>query len=193
MTSSGPSSTATDHRDLQAPAQRLAQTRQARDVAIALLGAATIAGLVCLVLAILLQAWQPAVIAAIILAFGVAVVFGLRLFRQNHFETGTWIIVSGLSILFLIVTGLVEAIGFILGPMLIILALLVTSQTLPWKQARRAVLVSIILGLAIIALDQIELPFRLSFPGLTIFTVMLAAIIGFLTCSFLMASVPKSS
>lgn len=126
-------------------------------------------------------------IAAVILAFGAAVVFGLRQFRQNHFETGTWIIVSGLSILFLIVTGLVEAIGFILGLMLIILVLLVTSQTLPWKQARRAVLVSIIIGLAIIALDQIELPFRMLFPGPTIYTVMLTSIIGCLACGLLMA------
>ena len=186
MTSSGPSPTAPDHRDLQAPTKRLTQTRQARDVALALLGAATFAGLVCLVLAIQLRAWQPAVIAASILPYGAAVVFGLRLFRQNHFETGTWIIVSGLSFLCLIVTGLVEAIGFILGPLLVMLVLLVTSQTLPWKQARRAVLASIIIGLAISVLDQIKLPFRLSFPGLTIFTVMLAAIIGFLACGFLM-------
>ncbi|PKN93532.1 MAG: hypothetical protein CVU44_09275 [Chloroflexi bacterium HGW-Chloroflexi-6] len=154
-------------------------------VAIIMLVAAFTVEAFYLFLAVQMGAWQMYALAGVIAFFCLANIVALPLIRQGHVETGSWLMIVGMLIVFPAAGALISNIGIIFGGALILLTITVAGQTLPPAQARNAVIASIALGVLAAALDFIGLEYRLFVPEIQIFLPVITVVILLVMIVFL--------
>lgn len=130
-----------------------------------------------LFLAFQMGAWQMYALAGVIAVFCVINVIALRVIKKGHTETGGWLMVIGMLLVFPAASALIANIGIIFGGALIMLTIVVAGQTLPGNQARTAIIAGIVVGILAAAFDYIGLEYRLFVPEIQIFIPVITAII----------------
>jgi GAF domain-containing protein/HAMP domain-containing protein len=121
-------------------------------------------------------AWQMYALAGVIAFFCLLNIIALPVIRQGAPEAGGWLIIGGMLLVFPGASALVASIGFIFAGALIILTTTVASQILPGKQARTAIIASVMAGVLTAILDFIGLEYRLFVPEIQIFIPIITVI-----------------
>jgi GAF domain-containing protein/HAMP domain-containing protein len=131
-----------------------------------------------------LQAWQMAVLAGIIVAFAGLMVVSLVLIRGHRITLAGWLMLGGMMAIFSAANFLVGDLGVVLGLSLLLLTVAIGSQTLPQGGVARALLLSAVIGAAIMLADlflplayQLDVPVLQTFiPGITAVLVAIFAV-----------------
>ena len=154
-------------------------------VTVYLLGITSIVTLVNIVLAIALNAWQMYALTAVVFAFGLVALLGLRLIRAGHSHRAVKLIIGGTLVTFLAAGLLVAGSGLVLSIGLILWVAAVATQTLPVKQSSWAIIASIVVGGIILLIDQFNPSYRLSFPLLQNFLLAIIVILLLIYVAFI--------
>ena len=165
-------------------AQTTGQAQKTFRVAAVILAAALLIVVFYLFIAWQMGAWQMYTLAGVIGLFSVVNVFALVQIRRGRPETGSWLLILGMLVVFPAASFLVSSVGLIFGGALVLLVGIVASQTLPAKSARLIGLVALVVGFLTAGVDLLNLQYRLFVPQISTFvpgiTGAIVLIIGFL-------------
>ncbi|GAB4397460.1 MAG: hypothetical protein OHK0052_19770 [Anaerolineales bacterium] len=154
-------------------------------VAVIMLAAAFIVEAFYIFLSVQMSAWQMYALSAVIAVFCLINIVALGFIRRGLLQTGSWLIVIGMLIVFPAAGALISNIGLIFGGALVLLTVMVAGQTLSGVQARNAILASIFLGLFTAGLDVIGLNYRLFVPEIQVFIPVITAVILLVMIAFI--------
>lgn len=135
-------------------------------VTAAAVGAAIIQIALFIYYGLVLNAWQLIVVAAILFALGIISGFSLRLIQRGEKEAGTWPVLIAVSLGIFSIAALVEGVSIILAVMLVIINLIIGSQTLPTRKLMPLFLGSLVPAAITASLDYLGLDYRLYLPAL---------------------------
>ncbi|PIE81454.1 MAG: hypothetical protein CSA11_03710 [Chloroflexi bacterium] len=90
-------------------------------------------------------------------SFIVVSVIGLWLSRRERHELASWLLIITIAVMFFIANLLVDGLSWLLSIPLIMATAAITGQTIPPKQATRAILMSVTVAIAIMLFDLLEL------------------------------------
>jgi GAF domain-containing protein/HAMP domain-containing protein len=130
-----------------------------------------------LFLAFQMGAWQMYALAGVIAVFCVMNIIALPVIKKGYTETGGWLMVVGMLLVFPAASALIANIGIIFGGALIMLTIVVAGQTLPGGQARIAIIAGIFVGVLAAFFDYVGLDYRLFVPEIQVFIPVITAII----------------
>lgn len=113
-----------------------------------------IASLVLALMAWQSTAWQLSAVAGTMVAMTVLAVVGLQLIKRGRTLLGAWLVIN-VPVVVIAVNGfLVADLGIITGIVVIVATVVTAPQLLPARQATWATLVSILVAILVISLDQ---------------------------------------
>lgn len=158
-------------------AQDTKQVSSVFRVAVIMLAAAFTVEAFYLFLAVQMGAWQMYALAGVIAFFCIVNIIALPVIRKGYINTGSWLIVAGMLVVFPAASALISNIGIIFGGALILLTILVAGQTLSPGHARIAVIASIVLGILAALFDYIGLDYRLFVPEIQLFIPAITVLI----------------
>lgn len=138
-------------------------------IAVIILVAAFMVEAFYIFLALQMGVWQMYALAGVIAVFCVLNLIAVGIIRNGKSAAGSWLIILGILFVFPAAGALISNTGLILGGTLIMLTVLVANQTLPAKQARNVMIVSIALGILTALLDSSGLEYRLFVPAIQAF------------------------
>jgi hypothetical protein len=148
------------------PENATPQARNSLRIGVIGLFASIITASVYLMQALQFKAWQLYAWSADIWILALAVLFSVILIRRNRVSAGVWLLLAAVAVTFLVAVGLIEGTGLILGASIMILVAVIAGQTLPTKQASRAIIFGAISGTAAIVMDLFLPLYRLPQPSL---------------------------
>ncbi len=130
-------------------------------------------------------AWQMYAVSGVLGMFWLVNAAALVIIRRGKPETGSWMIIIGMFIVFPISVVFISNVGLLFGITLALLTFIVANQTLPSKSAWRAFFISIPISILTASLDLLNLEYRLFNPEIQTFVpaitgVILLAVIFFL-------------
>jgi len=157
--------------------ERLTKKRHAFRVALILLGAVVVTFFFFLYFSWRQSHWQIRAMMGIALAFGVLLGISMSLFRRDRFDSGIWLIVAGLLVVFPIISALIAGMGWILGIGLVLMITSLVAQTLSGRPASRAILASALSGTIILLVDVFGPADRLSLPQFQWFSLIVIPVI----------------
>ena len=117
-------------------------------------------------LAVRTGTWQMAVAAGAVGLYAIGVLVSLRLNNDGRVYQAADMLIHGIAAGFLVFTLVIAGFGALLSLVTVLLAITISTQTLPANRARTAILVSIALGLANLMLDAVLPPYRATLPEL---------------------------
>jgi GAF domain-containing protein/HAMP domain-containing protein len=145
------------------------------------------------ILAWQMQAWQMAALTGLIVAYGAGAFAGIRYIQNKRADTGLWIIIIGMYLVFPGATLLIADIGVIFALACVILTYVV-SRNLPEEQSARAVYISLGAAALTVVLHFLNLSYRLTVPVLqTVIPAITALIVLVASYFFISQSWNKSS
>ncbi|GAB4448263.1 MAG: hypothetical protein Kow0031_30800 [Anaerolineae bacterium] len=105
-------------------------------------------------------AWQVGVVAAVMAVMTLAAMAGLRSIRQGRAVAGVWLVIC-VPLVVIAVNGLLVAdLGAVTGILAIVITLVSAAQLLPGRQAVGATLISTLVAIFVVVMDQLAPPFR---------------------------------
>jgi signal transduction histidine kinase/HAMP domain-containing protein len=171
------------------PAAQIDETtliRKAFRIAAILLGATVIVEIAILSGAILYNAWQMYVLAAIVFAFGIIVAISLVAIQRGATKLGLWLIIGGLFVIFPAASALITNLGLLLAIISVFLIGVIGTQILPARPALWTLIAAFGAGNIIFILDDLNLNYRWLFPELQTLTLVVAVILAIIS-AFLIA------
>lgn len=100
-------------------------------------------------------AWQVYGLAALALGLVVVDIFGAVLIRRNRTEAGARLVISSLWVALAAAVALTSGVGILFGLSVVIITTLTAVQSLPSRDASRFILVSLLVGVLVAALDEL--------------------------------------
>ncbi|HSG44374.1 MAG TPA: hypothetical protein VLA72_14590, partial [Anaerolineales bacterium] len=146
-------------------AEEQLRARNASRLTITVLGAALSLVAFYIYLSWQLKAWQMYLVTGAIAAFAVLAFVALRTIRSGRAESGSWMVIIGMLVVFPATTLLVSDVSIIFGLALVILVFVSASQTLPPKDFPRAMTTGVIVGILTAIIDLFPLEYRLFVPS----------------------------
>jgi GAF domain-containing protein/HAMP domain-containing protein len=160
-----------------------AKVARAFRISAIILGAAISIIVFYIYLAATMSAWQMYALSGVIGVFSIINVISLIVIRRGKPETGIWMLIIGMYIIFPSAALLVSNVGMIFGGTLILLTFLVANRNISQPSTLQALFISAVIGAITAGLDLIELQYRLFVPVIQTFIPLIVGVITLLVIS----------
>lgn len=139
--------------------------RHAFRVAVILLGAIALNAILSFRLGVQSGAWQYFARGGVVVTFGAATLYGLRLIRQDRSVAGIWLIIGTFLTTMTLTAGLMADFGIVLGVIQVLIVSMIATYALPPKQIGWAVAISLGTAAVTLLIEFIDPAFRLPAPA----------------------------
>lgn len=108
--------------------------------------------------------WQLAAVTGLLVLYSVIALVSIFVIRRGYANTGVWLLIAGMFALFVASSALIAGFGLILGLSVMMLTVVLATQTLPGKQTTRAIIGSVLVVILTALMDTVTLDYRLHIP-----------------------------
>ena len=158
----------------QISSEEVRRNKHAFQIVAVILGAVMVALVFNIIIALQLKNWQGYSLLVLIFMIGVLSLNALRLIRNGRVETAMWQLIIGIMVILPPFTLLFDGVGVTIGLIIVVISYFYASQTLPAKDVRRFLFISIGVGILSAATDFLNLEYRLHVPALQSFTPVIS-------------------
>jgi GAF domain-containing protein/HAMP domain-containing protein len=146
-------------------------------MALILFGATVIVDLFHFYLAFQLRTWQMFALAWVTFAFGIIMIFSLGAIRRGRSNLGVGLMIGGMLVVIPMASALIADLGVVLALSLILLTSTIAAQMSPPKWTSRAIIASVVVGVATLLIDLFGPAYRLVVPELQAFLPAMAGLL----------------